>query len=645
MNPSNQEQLNELRCLIAEVREGQPDAAHMRRLQRLLDESAEARRMYARYGSMQVLLELAVAGMDAHRPDEIPAELPAGWLPATVEELEDYELPPTVNPILGFLGSAYQGTIGFFSQEIPFALLIATVITGLGLWAGSLVYVNQPKPMAKKSSLPREHVIKSLGDRVGQITEMAACRWDAKGSKNTNAAARTAASANAYVFLGDQFSIASGLMEITYDTGAKVILQGPATYEVDSRDGGFLAVGKLTARLEKRGEKREESAEKVASGQWPVASETNPKSRNPEIPKSPAPRPQSPTPTFAVRTPTAIVTDLGTEFGVEVDEQGTTTSHVFQGSVRLQMVSSSGKVQGDAQVLQANQSARVEIDRKSAQSKPRVLMLDKSTKAIHFVRTMPRPTIKYLDLVDVVAGGDGFSNRRNRGINPADGELTDKPPKDFHIHSDGQYHRVAKQPLIDGVFIPDPQGPVQVDSAGHKFSGLVASTNMTFGYIWAGGQVPTSCPPPVKTKMDEIDYSLPGHGLIFLHADKGITFDLEAIRRANPDCRLKRFLAAVGNTEIASQGILGPLSEEESKRVFADVWVLVDGQPRFRRREINGYSGSFSVDVAIGKKDHYLTLIGSDGGNHIHADWILFGDPRIELLSFPSEIENDNTDK
>ena len=42
-------------------------------------------------------------------------------------------------------------------------------------------------------------------------------------------------------------------MEITYDTGAKVILQGPVTYEVESADGGFLSVGKLTARLEKKG--------------------------------------------------------------------------------------------------------------------------------------------------------------------------------------------------------------------------------------------------------------------------------------------------------------------------------------------------------------------------------------------------------
>ena len=59
------------------------------------------------------------------------------------------------------------------------------------------------------------------------------------------------------VSLGDKFALASGLMEITYDTGAKVILQGPVTYEVES-NGGYLAVGKLTGKLEKRGRGRDE---------------------------------------------------------------------------------------------------------------------------------------------------------------------------------------------------------------------------------------------------------------------------------------------------------------------------------------------------------------------------------------------------
>ena len=52
------------------------------------------------------------------------------------------------------------------------------------------------------------------------------------------------------VGLGRKYALASGFLEITYDSGAKVILQGPGTYEVESMSGGFLSLGKLTALVE-----------------------------------------------------------------------------------------------------------------------------------------------------------------------------------------------------------------------------------------------------------------------------------------------------------------------------------------------------------------------------------------------------------
>ena len=58
---------------------------------------------------------------------------------------------------------------------------------------------------------------------VGRITGMVDCKW-----------AGTAFDSPACSF-GKKYELASGLMEITYDTGAKVILQGPVTYEVESR--------------------------------------------------------------------------------------------------------------------------------------------------------------------------------------------------------------------------------------------------------------------------------------------------------------------------------------------------------------------------------------------------------------------------
>ena len=53
-----------------------------------------------------------------------------------------------------------------------------------------------------------------------------------------------------------------------------------------------------------------------------------------------------PSPLFSVRTPTAIVTDLGTEFGVEVDKLGATQSHVFRGKIALRKDDSHVVVEG-----------------------------------------------------------------------------------------------------------------------------------------------------------------------------------------------------------------------------------------------------------------------------------------------------------
>ena len=161
---------------------------------------------------------------------------------------------------------------------------------------------------------------------VGRITGMVDCKW---------ADPSTEALPGSDISLGRKYSLASGLMEIAYDTGARVILQGPVTYEVESAAGGYLSVGKLTARLEKK-------AEKVGSGQWAVGGKSDIRNLKAEIsnPQSPIPNPPLSTlhsPLFTIKTPTATVTDLGTEFGVEVSQEGNTISHVFRGSVKLRV--------------------------------------------------------------------------------------------------------------------------------------------------------------------------------------------------------------------------------------------------------------------------------------------------------------------
>ena len=194
---------------------------------------------------------------------------------------------------------------------------------------------------------------------------------------------------------------------------------------------------------------------------------------------------------------------------------------------------------------------------------------------------------------------------------------------------DGRYHRVEAMPFVDGVFIPDGRsGPVKLDSARHTFGEFVNSTNLAGRYIWAGGKTTSNDPtlsPKVETRLGDVNYASASHGYLYLTSNNGITFDLGAIRQANPGCKLLRFCATAGNTETDSR--------DGGSAVFADLFVFVDGQVRFQRREINGCSGVFHISIPLGDSDRYLTLTSLDAGNGIKDDDILFGDPRLELLS------------
>jgi len=323
------------------------------------------------------------------------------------------------------------------------------------------------------------------------------------------------------------------------------------------------------------------------------------------------------------------VTDLGTEFGVEVSKEGTTTSHVFRGTVEVQMLTADGKAKGNAKVLHENQSARVEKD-SSKHGGGRVTVFATPAKQAGFVREIlheaSKATIKSFDLVDVVSGGNGFSGRRYGGIDASTGGVINTRPEPITtwINGDQKYHRVESLPLVDGVFIPNGQaGKVQVDSGGHFFADFPKTDNKTVFNIWAGGVLPMDNLHPSMTVLDGGDYTRPGHGVLFLHANKGITFNLEAIRKANPAWKPIRFCAVAGNTERDS--------EEKGLPAYADIWVLVDGQVRFRRREINGYNGAFAIAIPIRPSEKFLTLVATDGGNGFESDWIIFGDPRLEL--------------
>ena len=169
-------------------------------------------------------------------------------------------------------------------------------------------------------------------EQVAVISGAVDCRW---------ADASTAIEPGATVSAGRRFVLASGLLQIWYDSRVEVILQGPAIYEADSPNGGFLSLGRLTARVEKR----------------PDAD-----SREPTAPGAAAPVPH---PDFTIRTPSAVLANQDTmprpgvlgsaEFGVVVDSPDVTRVHVFRGLVTTRLVGG-GPSDATAVPLVANRS-------------------------------------------------------------------------------------------------------------------------------------------------------------------------------------------------------------------------------------------------------------------------------------------------
>jgi hypothetical protein len=496
-------------------------------------------------------------------------------------------------PFLGSLSTALHGTIDnfvFISSGWPLAYMVATVILGIGLLAGSRIYVSRPVQVAEQPLPSSRPVVESKANSVGRITGMTGCRW---------ADSNTATVHGVRVFLGRKYALASGLVEITYDTGAKVILQGPVTYEVESPAGGFLSFGKLTAKVEKKSD---------------AANQTS-QIRN--------------QPLFAVRTPTATVIDLGTEFGVEVNKAGGTLSHVYRGAIRIQLSAPDAQGQSQSIALGENESARAE---RTEGPRPSLTLRRVSSSPKTFVRQIqPEATpSEFVDLLDIMARGNGDGHRRECGIDPLTG-MEDPSFVPSERPCDGKYYRTIGR-LIDGVFtVGAGGGPAQLDSAGHVFRGFPKTSGQTCGSIWARAAAVrpqdramwqdhfvkyTYWVYSIHPALDE-KFMPENRGLLGLHSNAGITFDLEAIRRLHGGRRLARFCATAGK-DCSS---------------LAEIWVFIDGrlQVRHMLKPTQAlWSGTSPIDVAISPTDRFLTLTTTDGGDGIKKDWVVFGDPVLQ---------------
>ena len=281
---------------FAALHDGNLEDAEVQALEELLGTDSEARRLYVRYMRLCAGLAWDIHGSEPEEDavQDLVAEL--------AKAARHGEATNTSRPT---------------QFRWPFKSLLATLV---GLAAVVLLVIGLTRWFPREGVHPANgavaHHDSSLppkDDRrdgasvlVAQVIRTSGCRWTDED-----------------LFQGDRLAIgrnlhlASGVAEIRFDVGVKVVLQAPAGLVIESAKSARLDRGKLTAAI-----------------------------------LAPAAR------GFRIDTPEATYIDQGTEFGVEVTAGGSSRACVFKGRID---VATKGR-ESAFKPLAAEQGVRVEDD-------------------------------------------------------------------------------------------------------------------------------------------------------------------------------------------------------------------------------------------------------------------------------------------
>ena len=230
-----------------------------------------------------------------------------------------------------------------------------------------------------------------------------------------------------------------------------------------------------------------------------------------------------------------------------------------------------------------------------------------------------------LNLADIVGGGNGLgSGNPGHGLDPRTAKVQTRK---FGNLGNVRPNHFAKShfDFVVGVFVVDGKdgmADVPVSSDGLTVNGLPKTNGQAWDMIRNG---------PVASQhsneLEGIDFTKDGHSLLGIHANAGITFDLEAIRQST---------GLKGMRFTSRAGYFGAIGGHR-----ADLWVLVDGKKSVSFRHLTRERGLQDIDLDIPPTARFLTLIATDGENGYSMDQIGFGDPQLRPSSPPNLNEAD----
>jgi hypothetical protein len=154
---------------------------------------------------------------------------------------------------------------------------------------------------------------------------------------------------------GERLRLVRGVLQLTYETGAKVVVEGPADMVMTTGIEAKLSSGKIAAAVPR-----------FARG-------------------------------YTIVTPTAEVVDLGTEFGISVDGSGDSEIHVFDGDVVTRPVGE----HGSGSLIHARQAEAVKFGASAKQ--PRRIVFDGTKFVRRLIPDLPAEKLPPLPVTDKLA--------------------------------------------------------------------------------------------------------------------------------------------------------------------------------------------------------------------------------------------------
>jgi len=322
---------------------------------------------------------------------------------------------------------------------------------------------------------------------------------------------------------------------------------------------------------------------------------------------------------FRVRTLTALITDLGTEFGVIAHSDRSTEAHILKGRISIAL---DPKRSGRPTSLVVNEGQATVVD-----ATGRTIQGGLVARADLFVLQLPTSSHHAgpsgrLNLADIVGGGNGRgTGKLDRGIDLGTGQAYNSPATNIRKTRQSEFLLTPQFRNINGVFVPNGfLGPVVISSTGLTFSECPRTVGSYYGGPADSGKFFDLLSHQICTaRLNGVRFGTSRHPAMNLHPNAGITFDLDRIRQDNPNIHIDRFTAVCGI----------PKNLPQPQFSSADVWILLDGVVCLHLRYPTGQSVVEKVDVPIPVQTRFLTLVTTCSGRADYS-WILFGDPFLE---------------